>query len=56
MKEIISSYKIKEKKTRIFGENFVKNNKNNCKLYMGGKEYELTEFYETEKIKEKKIL
>ncbi len=31
---ILIKYEIKEKKCQIFGENFVKTNKNNCKLYM----------------------
>ena len=33
----------KEGKIRIFGENFVKNNKNKCKIIIDGKEYELME-------------
>ena len=34
----------KEEKIRIFGKNFVKNNKDICKLLIKGKEYELIEF------------
>ena len=33
----------KEGKIRIFGENFVKNNKNKCKIKIEEKEYELME-------------
>ena len=32
------------KTIRIFGENFVKNNKNNCKLIINGKEQEIAEY------------
>ena len=40
-------YKINEneEKIRIFGKDFVKNNKNKIKLEIEGKEYELMEFY-----------
>jgi surface protein len=33
-------------KIRIFGEEFVKNNKNNCVIFINNKEKELSEFYE----------
>ena len=47
-------------KIRIFGEIFVKNNKDNCRIIINGKEEELTEFYtnkdneEIIKVKKKK--
>ena len=33
---------------RIFGPNFVKNNKNICKMIIDNKEYEITEEYQIE--------
>ena len=43
--EIIIEYEIyeHEKKIKIFGSKFVKNNKNKCKIVSKGKEYELKE-------------
>ena len=46
--EITILYNIKKRqrkkgKIRIFGKNFVKNNKNKCKIIIDGKEYELIE-------------
>ena len=46
--EITILYNIKkwqrnEGKIKIFGENFVKNNKNKCKIIINGREYELEE-------------
>ena len=39
-------YKINNKdKIRIFGNDFVRNNKNNCTIIFEGKEYELQEFF-----------
>ena len=38
--KIINNYRI-----RIFGEEFVKNNKNNCKIIYENKEYELLEYF-----------
>ena len=38
-------YKVNDNKIKLFGNNFVKNNKNNCKLIIDGKEEELKEFY-----------
>ena len=32
-------------KIRLFGEEFVKNNKDNCKIFINGKEEKITEFY-----------
>ena len=40
---IIKKRQRKKGKIRIFGENFVKNNKNKSKIIIDGKEYELTE-------------
>ena len=40
-------YKIgKKKKIRIFGDEFVKNNKDSCKIIFDNKEYELTSFFD----------
>ena len=46
--EITILYNIKNEdrikgKIKIFGENFVKNNKNKCKIIIDGKKYELIE-------------
>ena len=49
----IKKWQRKEGKIRIFGENFVKNNKNKCKIIIDEKEYELMEEF---KINNKKIL
>ena len=43
--EINIIYKVKEKEVKLFDEDFVKNNKNNCKLVINGKEQELKEKY-----------
>ena len=44
--EINIIYEINRKKNiRIFGSNFVKNNKNICKMIIDNKEYEITEKY-----------
>jgi len=43
--EITIIYKVKEKEIKLFGEDFVENNKNNCKLIINGKEQELKEKY-----------
>ena len=39
--EIILQYIIKDKEIKIFGTNFVNNNKNNCKMIIEGNEMEL---------------
>ena len=39
-------------KIRLFGDEFVKNNKNNCKIIINGKEEDLTEFYLSKKNEE----
>ena len=50
--EITIIYRINknDKKIRIFGENFVHNNKNNCKILCDGNEYEITEYFDVSKI------
>ena len=40
-----------KEKIKIFNENFVKLNKNKCKIIYDKKEYKLNEFFETKKIK-----
>ena len=44
---IVAYYNIKEKdsKIRIFGKEFVKNNVNNCKIEVEGKEYDLIDIF-----------
>ena len=53
--EITISYNIKdlkenEKKVRIFGDEFMKNNINNCQILFEGKKMELNSFFDTEGI------
>ena len=43
--EIKIIYKVKDNEVRLFDEDFVKRNKNNCKLIIDGKEQELNEKY-----------
>ena len=43
------------KKIRIFGQGFVKNNKDKCKIIYNNKEYELQEFFQIDKILEIKL-
>ena len=52
---IIVNYNLKKEVSmiRLFGESFVKNNKNNCKIKIEGKEYELLEFFEIKNLKSK---
>ena len=49
--EITICYNIKQKenKIKIFGSDFVKNNKNNCKIIYEDKEYELQEYFDIQK-------
>ena len=57
--EININYKIDEsKKIQIFGEPFVENNKNNCKIVYNGNEYNLNAFFDIDNISmdEEKIL
>ena len=56
--EIDIIYDIKKgSEIKIFGEEFVKNNKNICKMIIDNKEYEITEKYniKSKKIKKLKI-
>ena len=43
-------------KNKLFGEIFVRNNKNNCKIIINGKEKELVSFYDIEKLEENGML
>ena len=43
-------------KNKLFGERFVKNNINNCKIVINGKEKELVSFYNIERLEENEIL
>ena len=43
-------------KNKLFGERFVKNNKNNCKIVINGKEKELVSFYDIERLEENGIV
>ena len=47
-------YKIdkKDKKIKLFGKQFVENNKENCKILIEGKEYELMEYFNLKNCKE----
>ena len=45
-----------KKKIRLFGENFVKNNKNNCFLIINNKKKDLCEYYNFEKNNEEILL
>ena len=48
-REIVMRYKTNEKnRIQIFGEDFVKNYKNKCKIKINGKENKLTAYYENE--------
>jgi hypothetical protein len=53
--EIIIRYKINkgEKKVKIFGNEFINNNKNKCKIIYEGKEFEIKERWNINKIKKK---
>ena len=46
---------MESKKIRIFGEDFIKNNKNKCKLLIDNKEKELCHYINMEGKKEIKI-
>ena len=43
--EINIIYKVEDIEVKLFGDTFVKNNKNNCKLIVDGKEQELKTYY-----------
>jgi len=42
---IIYDIKRDDREIRIFGDDFVKNNRNKCKMIIDNKEYEITEKY-----------
>ena len=49
-KDITIKYKLgKKKKIRIFGDEFVKNNKNNCSFIFNDEEYELNSYFDLKK-------
>jgi len=51
-------YDIKQKNNKeisIFGYEFVKNNKNKCKMIIGNKEYEITNQYNIENYNNNKL-
>jgi len=52
---MIIKYKVQEKNIRLFGNLFVENNKENCKIKIDEKEKELTEFYNNEDLSKKII-
>jgi DNA polymerase III epsilon subunit-like protein len=54
--EIRIIYKVNNGEIKLFGNDFVKNNKNNCKLIIDGKEQELKEFYKFSLFGEKKSI
>ena len=55
--EITIKYKFgNDKKIRLFGYNFVVNNKQNCKIVVNGEEQELCEWLDISNIKSKKYL
>ena len=43
-------------KNKLFGESFVRNNKNKCKIVIKGKEKKLVSFYDIERLEENEIL
>ena len=43
-------------KNKLFGEIFIRNNKNNCKIIINGEEKELVSFYDIERLEENGIL
>ena len=54
--EITIIYKINgESNIKIFDDTFVNNNKNNCKIIYKNQEYELTELFKVENIKNNKL-
>ena len=55
--EININYIIGNNRVKLFDDHFIKNNKNNCKIIIEDKEYELLEEFNTNKLKKKdKIL
>ena len=55
-KEIKNELGEEMSKNKLFGEIFVRNNKENCKIVINGKEKELVSFYDIEKLEENRIL
>ena len=53
---LIYKNKNKDKSIKIFGSEFVNNNKNMCKIICNNKEYELQEYYVIEPDKEKLVI
>ena len=57
IKKVIKKYKGEEmSKNKLFGETFVRNNKDNCKILINGKVKELDSFYDIDKLEENGIL
>ena len=54
--EIIIRYKFNQKNIRFFGQYFVNNNKNNCKIKINDKKMELIESYNNESFQENEII
>ena len=50
---IIYNIKDDKKKIRIFGKEFVENNKNNCYLLINNEKYEICEYYKLNKERKK---
>ena len=56
-KEIILTYKNDQSgKVKLFGKNFIKNNKENCYIKIGDKELELCEYFELNKNSKKDLV
>ena len=56
LNEMTIKYTIKEdKKIQIFGGEFVKNNKDKCKILINGKEQELYQYLDTQNLKKKTV-
>ena len=53
--EITIIYDIYDKNINIFGYEFVRNNKRNCKMIIDKKEYEITRQYNAENYNNKKL-
>jgi hypothetical protein len=57
MEDIIIKYDIKHKsRIKIFGDKFVENNKGKCKMKIGDKIFEITEYYRINDSDKKKDL
>ena len=53
--KIIYHNKDKEKEIKIFGDKFVENNKDKCKIFYNNKEYDLTAKFNVENINQLEI-